>query len=495
MKDTEVAQGQRPVRRRVAKHATERPDPPRGGPGPPRNPPASRATTPAASNARARLPVSPGPAPASAPATRAPSVQPGANRQNGQRLAGQPHARRLGRRAPDATPSAARRLSCSLHPAVHSHDELLLARRQRLLGLRSASARHQSACRSRTRRRLAGLRQPLARRTAAPSPAAGSAPRPPAARRRAPATCRPARSAGRAPSPASIPSPATDRLGRLQRQAAGEDRQPPEELAARPPPAGRSSSRSSPATSAGAAGPSGCRPVSSRKRSSSRAAICSTGRARTRRPPARAPAGCRPAGGRPRPPPPRSRPSSAKRGAPPAPGRRRAPPPGRAPGRREPRRLPQRLGHRKRRHPPGDLAGHPERLAAGGQHRQARARAQERLDQTRHRLDEVLGIVDDHQRPTGHQCRHQHLQRRAAGGARPDRRPRPRPAAPASGRSAGRRSTQATSPGKDGATARAAAMATRVLPTPPLPVRVSRRVVPSNATTRATSRSRPMRRV
>ena len=75
---------------------------------------------------------------------------------------------------------------------------------------------------------------------------------------------------------ASMPSPAHDGLGRLQRPAAGEDRQPAQQRPAPARSAARSSSRSSRAASAGAAARSRLPPVSRRKRSSSRAAICST---------------------------------------------------------------------------------------------------------------------------------------------------------------------------------------------------------------------------
>ena len=120
------------------------------------------------------------------------------------------------------------------------------------------------------RRVLAGLVQPLegvlAHRLQQPV-----ARRPIARPRRPPATCRPAARAGRAPPRASTPSPAHDRLGRLQREAAGEDRQAAKQRPLRLGAAGRGSSRPSPAASAGAAGRSRPPPVSSRKRSSSRA--------------------------------------------------------------------------------------------------------------------------------------------------------------------------------------------------------------------------------
>ena len=90
------------------------------------------------------------------------------------------------------------------------------------------------------------LQQPVARRPVA------AAPRPP------PATCPPGGSAGRAPSRASTPAPAHDRLGRLQGEPAGEHRQAVEQRPLRRRRAGRSSSPPPPAGSAGAAAPCGC---------------------------------------------------------------------------------------------------------------------------------------------------------------------------------------------------------------------------------------------
>ena len=51
-----------------------------------------------------------------------------------------------------------------------------------------------------------------------------------------------------------------------------------------------------------------------------------------------------------------------------------------------------------RRHPPGDLAGQVQRLAAGGQHPQWWATAQQRLHQQRRLIQKMLAVVDDHER-------------------------------------------------------------------------------------------------
>ena len=103
--------------------------------------------------------------------------------------------------------------------------------------------------------------EPCRGRTGGSSPAAGSAPAPcrrVLADQRA--TCRPARPAGRGPRRGLEPSLGADRLGRLQVEAAGEDAPaaPSSRRSVRRA-AGRSSSRSAPAASAGAAARSGCR--------------------------------------------------------------------------------------------------------------------------------------------------------------------------------------------------------------------------------------------
>ena len=51
----------------------------------------------------------------------------------------------------------------------------------------------------------------------------------------------------------------------------------------------------------------------------------------------------------------------------------------------------------ERRNPPGHLAGDAERLAAGRQHGQARAVSQQRLDEMRDRLHQVLAVVEQKQ--------------------------------------------------------------------------------------------------
>ena len=66
--------------------------------------------------------------------------------------------------------------------------------------------------------------------------------------------------------------------------------------------------------------------------------------------------------------------------------------------RRDPGRvLRVRVGKRERRQPEGVLRGEPERFAAGGQHRQPRARGQERGDRVARRVEQVLAVVDDQQ--------------------------------------------------------------------------------------------------
>jgi hypothetical protein len=58
-----------------------------------------------------------------------------------------------------------------------------------------------------------------------------------------------------------------------------------------------------------------------------------------------------------------------------------------------------RLGLDHRRHPPDGLAGHAERLAAGGQHRHLRAGAQQRVHQLGGGVDHVLAVVQADQQP------------------------------------------------------------------------------------------------
>ena len=57
------------------------------------------------------------------------------------------------------------------------------------------------------------------------------------------------------------------------------------------------------------------------------------------------------------------------------------------------------LGQRQRRHVDHDLAGDPERLAAGGEDPDVGARAQQRAGQHGRRLVHVLAVVEDQQRP------------------------------------------------------------------------------------------------
>ena len=55
------------------------------------------------------------------------------------------------------------------------------------------------------------------------------------------------------------------------------------------------------------------------------------------------------------------------------------------------------LREREGRDPPGHLTGNAERLAAGRQHGEARAVAEQRLDEVRDRLDQVLAVVEQEQ--------------------------------------------------------------------------------------------------
>ena len=117
-------------------------------------------------------------------------------------------------------------------------------------------------------------------------------------------------------------------------------------------------------------------PVSRRNRSSSRAASSSAGGSKGGRRPARWPAGCR-------------------RGARRSPDRR-----GVAPARRlRPTRLEERHravgGHRRDGDHP--FAGHVQRLAAGGEHAEVRAGAEQRFDQRADAVEQVLAVVEHEQ--------------------------------------------------------------------------------------------------
>ena len=72
------------------------------------------------------------------------------------------------------------------------------------------------------------------------------------------------------------------------------------------------------------------------------------------------------------------------------------------------------VGERQRRHPPGQLAGHPDRRTAGSQNRQPGARAQERVGQYTARVDQVLTIVQHHQRVPVADESHERVHRGAA---------------------------------------------------------------------------------
>ena len=55
------------------------------------------------------------------------------------------------------------------------------------------------------------------------------------------------------------------------------------------------------------------------------------------------------------------------------------------------------VAKRQRRHPPAHLAGHTDRLTAGGQQRQSRSGAEQRIDQRRTGVEQVLAVVQHHQ--------------------------------------------------------------------------------------------------
>lgn len=56
------------------------------------------------------------------------------------------------------------------------------------------------------------------------------------------------------------------------------------------------------------------------------------------------------------------------------------------------------VGHGQRRHPPAQLAGHPQRLTAGGQDRQPRARRQQRDHYGPAGVEQMLAIIKQQQR-------------------------------------------------------------------------------------------------
>ncbi len=164
--------------------------------------------------------------------------------------------------------------------------------------------------------------------------------------------------------------------------------------------------------------------------------------------------------------------------------------------RRTPERAPRRPGGgRAAADRAQGLAGDAERLAARGQHAQAGARAEQAAHEPRRLVDDVLAVVEDQQelpvgerggqavgRVRGRARRQDALSR--AGRARPG--PRAGPRSPI-----GARSTKQTSP----AALAAASMASRVLPAPPGPRRVTSRASRRAAVSRPSSSSRPTKLV
>ena len=78
----------------------------------------------------------------------------------------------------------------------------------------------------------------------------------------------------------------------------------------------------------------------------------------------------------------------------------------------------QPLGLGQRGHPPGDLVGAAQRLAARGQDAHAGPGAQNLLGQAGARVDQVLAVVENEQRLARGQMRHERLQGRARCGDR-----------------------------------------------------------------------------
>ena len=60
-----------------------------------------------------------------------------------------------------------------------------------------------------------------------------------------------------------------------------------------------------------------------------------------------------------------------------------------------------RCGQLQRRHPPGQLTRHPERLATGGEHGDAGATGQQRGGQRGGRRHQVLAVVQHHEHALG----------------------------------------------------------------------------------------------
>ena len=187
----------------------------------------------------------------------------------------------------------------------------------------------------------------------------------------------------------------------------------------------------------------------------------------------------------------------------------REPGPGpRGPGREQPDRLVRRqLGAAgavrrqvQRRHPPHRLAPHPQRLPAGRDDPQPRAPGQQQLHQRGAVADLVLAGVQDQQHVPRAQRLGQRLRQRdallLADPQRGGHRLRDR-AVPV-GQLDQPRLVQVARPlvrvrSPPESTSRASRTASRVLPIPPGPLRVSARTSPSSLASSARSRSRPMK--
>ena len=139
---------------------------------------------------------------------------------------------------------------------------------------------------------------------------------------------------------------------------------------------------------------------------------------------------------------------------------------------------------------PTHLASNRERHATGREDRERRARRQQGRGHTGDVLDQVLAVVDDEESLPLAQERDRRLQLAQPGsGCNPSVCTIVDATAPASSRPAS--STHHTPPGKLPTVRAAASIASRVLPTPPAPVSVSRRADGTVATTASRSDSRP----
>ena len=158
----------------------------------------------------------------------------------------------------------------------------------------------------------------------------------------------------------------------------------------------------------------------------------------------------------------------------------------------------RRVGGRHRKRIDGHLvlATHAQRRAAGGQHLEGGTGAQAARRRAPRWRPEVLAVVEEQQRLPGTEGARQFVGDRLTGHG-----VSPTAAATAAGTSAGSasgaRSTQITPSAKEPATSSASARASRVLPTPPGPVKVSSGTASSSKSVRAARRSasRPMSRV